>query len=167
MKGVNYCWTTVKILEYFTQTSGGVITFQPHIGLITLHEDNGDDKKLLLGELAALAQAIHNRIARKEYEHTPLFPVLMISLFGPQHGRILQANFEKSGNLQVHKTKCFEFNKKNDKDMNRFLCFIMSKPRVGLKLEFPDQDDNSKSGKRALGRSDTDEEKMALKRAKA
>lgn len=50
--GANYSWTTVKRLGYFTEKHSGS-TYQPHIGLITLHEENADDETLLLGELAA------------------------------------------------------------------------------------------------------------------
>lgn len=91
----------------------------------------------------------------------------MISLSGPQHGRILQANFEKPENLRVHKAMCFEFKKKDDEHMDRILCFIMGNPRVGLKLDFLGQNDNSKLGKQPLGQSDTDGDIMALKRGRA
>lgn len=36
--------------------------------VITLHDEDGKDGKLLLGELAALAQALHNRLWQKEEE---------------------------------------------------------------------------------------------------
>lgn len=65
----------MKRFEYSTKTNRGVTTYQPHIGLVTLHEDIGDDEKLFLGELAALEQAIHHRIAQKEYKNKSLFPV--------------------------------------------------------------------------------------------
>lgn len=72
--GAIYSWTTVKIFIYFTEKESGII-YQPYIGLITLHEENGDDETLLLGELAALMQAIHYRLAQDEYKHISLFPV--------------------------------------------------------------------------------------------
>lgn len=64
----------------------------------------------------------------------------MISLFGPQHGRIIQANYDGSGKLQVYKTKCFDFMTRKDEGINFCLRFILSKPRARLKLEFPDPD---------------------------
>lgn len=33
----------------------------------------------------------------------------MMSLFGPEHGRIPQANYDGSGKLHVWRTKCFDF----------------------------------------------------------
>lgn len=66
------------------------------------------------------------------------YNVLMISFFGPQHGRIIQAKYNESGKLQVWKTKCFNLMTNNDEYVNLFLSSIMSKPRMGVKLEFPE-----------------------------
>lgn len=66
------------------------------------------------------------------------YNVLMISFFGPQHGRTIQAKYNEPGKLQVWKTKCFNLMTNNDEYVNLFLSFIMSKPRMGVKLEFPE-----------------------------
>ncbi|KAJ5566877.1 hypothetical protein N7535_006183 [Penicillium sp. DV-2018c] len=53
--------------------------------------------------------AIRNRLDQKEFEKTSLFPVLAISFFGPRHGRLLQANFTKSGILKVRASPVYSF----------------------------------------------------------
>jgi len=60
----------------------------------------------------------------------------MISLFGPQHGRILQAHYGESGMFDVQMTIFFDFTTKNDDNIDFLLSFITSGPRVG---EFPDE----------------------------
>lgn len=61
------------MFEHFTKKVPGII-YKPHINLATLHEKNGDDGTLLLRDLAALVQAIHNWLAQDEYKHTSLSP---------------------------------------------------------------------------------------------
>lgn len=78
----NRTWTTIKNLNTLQIMTPAVIT---------LHDEDG---KLLLGELAALAQVLHNRLWQKEEEpgaddttsyafsHTSLFPVRPIESVG-------------------------------------------------------------------------------------
>ncbi|ODM20599.1 hypothetical protein SI65_03652 [Aspergillus cristatus] len=126
------CWSTVEKLHFFTENDKrDCAIYQPHIGLITLHDDNDKYGSLLLGELAAVAQALHDRLSRNRFKRTSLIPVLMISLFGPQHGRILQAHYGESGTFNVQMTRCFDFTTKNDDNIDLSLSFIISGPHLG------------------------------------
>jgi hypothetical protein len=59
----------------------------------------------------------------------PLFPVLVISLFGPRHGRLQQANFDNSGALLVRFSLIYNF---MDSDENMKLSFatIIANPEI-------------------------------------
>lgn len=67
----------------------------------------------------------------------------MLSLFGPRHGRILQANFDTSQKLNVRVTRIFSFLKKDSAPLDLFLRFLASTPRRDEDLEFyPEVDTN-------------------------
>ncbi|KOS41840.1 hypothetical protein ACN38_g7297 [Penicillium nordicum] len=71
-------------------------TTRPHIKLLTLTGAKAKEHELLHGELAPIANVLYCRLEQPEFEDTSLFPVLVISLFGPRHGRLLQAKFDNS-----------------------------------------------------------------------
>jgi len=68
-------WQTVQYSEYKEEGSS-----YPHITFITLQSVNGGEK-LLLGELAPLAQAICNRMGQEEFKEETDFPVRPIPAF--------------------------------------------------------------------------------------
>ncbi|KAL4918899.1 hypothetical protein BDW62DRAFT_180049 [Aspergillus aurantiobrunneus] len=61
--------------------------------LITIQEALPNNTDLLMGELAPIVQAIYNRLHWEMFSGVALFPVLMVSLSGPQHGRIIYGCF--------------------------------------------------------------------------
>lgn len=67
----------------------------------------------------------------------------MLSLFGPRHGRILQADFDTSQKLNVRVTRIFSFLKKDSAPLDLFLRILASTPRrdEDLKL-YPEVDTN-------------------------
>jgi len=74
------CWSIVEKLHLFTENDKHYrATYQPHTGLITLHDDNDKDGSLLLGELAIVAQALHDRLNRNRFKCTSLIPVELAS----------------------------------------------------------------------------------------
>ncbi|KAK2773654.1 hypothetical protein FQN53_004001 [Emmonsiellopsis sp. PD_33] len=132
-------WKTNGLYEYIADpASGKVDPHFPHLMLITLHGANGKNDRLLVGELANAVQAIFNRMEQDEFRDTTLFPVLVISLFGPQHGRLIVAHFECSGILHVHYTDCFSFmtNAEAKDQLDLFLRYMVSKPLGGPEREF-------------------------------
>jgi hypothetical protein len=58
----------------------------------------------------------------------------MLSLFGPRHGRLLQAKFDNSGTLNVWSSPIYNFVDNNEK-MNLFVRYNNCKPRDGKEFE--------------------------------
>ncbi|KAJ9243707.1 hypothetical protein DTO169E5_2622 [Paecilomyces variotii] len=85
-----------------------------------------------------IAQAIRNRLRQKEFEKTSLFPVLAVSLFGPRHGRLLQANFNNSSILEVRSSPIYSFLRKDSAPFELFLRYCACEPLDGPEYEFSD-----------------------------
>ncbi|RWQ91989.1 hypothetical protein C8Q69DRAFT_448072 [Paecilomyces variotii] len=113
-------------------------TIRPHIMLIICTGAEAKDNELLFGELGPIAQAIRNRLRQKEFEKTSLFPVLAVSLFGPRHGRLLQANFNNSSILEVRSSPIYSFIRKDSAPFELFLRYYACEPLDGPEYEFSD-----------------------------
>ncbi|KAJ5197224.1 hypothetical protein N7449_007703 [Penicillium cf. viridicatum] len=112
-------------------------TTSPHIMLVVCTEDDATKAdELLFGELGSITQAIRKRLDQKEFEKTSLFPVLAISFFGPRHGRLLQANFTKSGILKVRVSPIYSFVRKAEAPFDLFLRYYACDPQDGPEYEF-------------------------------
>ncbi|KAJ9205262.1 hypothetical protein C8Q69DRAFT_510514 [Paecilomyces variotii] len=118
-------------------------TLRPHIILLICTGAEAKDNELLLGELGPIAQAIENRLQQKEFEKTSLFPVLAISLFGPRHGRLLQAHFDKSGILKVLVSPIYSFLSRTDAPSELFLRYYVSEPQDGPEYEFWSEEEDT------------------------
>lgn len=55
--------------------------------------------------------------------------VLLISLFGPRHGRILQAVYRPSGKLELRLTRVHDLTKMNEGPLGLYLRYLASYPR--------------------------------------
>ncbi|KAF3394242.1 hypothetical protein F1880_005530 [Penicillium rolfsii] len=109
-------------------------TTRPHIKLVTFTGAKAEENELLHGELAPIANALYCRLEQPEFENTSLFPVLVISLFGPRHGRLLQAKFDNSGTLIVRSSPIYNF-VDSDEKMKLFVRYNNCKPRDGPEIE--------------------------------
>ncbi|KAJ5545432.1 hypothetical protein N7461_007736 [Penicillium sp. DV-2018c] len=118
-------------------------TTSPHIMLVVCTRDDAPKAdELLFGELGSITQAIRNRLDQKEFEKTSLFPVLAISFFGPRHGRLLQANFTKSGILKVRASPVYSFVRKAEARFDLFLRYYACDPQDGPEYEFYSDEDS-------------------------
>ncbi|PKY00947.1 hypothetical protein P168DRAFT_293330 [Aspergillus campestris IBT 28561] len=115
-------------------------TICPHMMLVMYTGAVAIEGELLFCELGCIAQVIHNRLQQKEFEKTSLFPVLIISLFGPRHGRLIQARFNKSGILKVRASPIYSFVRKDEAPWNLFLRYHACEPRDGPNIEFFDDE---------------------------
>lgn len=61
---------------------------------------------------------------------------MAISLFGPRHGRLLQAKFNKSGVLKIRASPIYSFRYKAEAPFDLFLRYQACKPRHGVEYEF-------------------------------
>ncbi|KAL4779202.1 hypothetical protein BJX76DRAFT_361998 [Aspergillus varians] len=110
-------WWRSEIYEYESRDTDGGEGFLPHIILVTTQSCNGHHGSVIQGELAAIVTAMRNRsrqptvwecedsdedmylkfgcneLSESElcFKNERRFPVLMVSLVGPQHGRIYYA----------------------------------------------------------------------------
>lgn len=119
-------WNTPCIRQWLDDFEN-LETIRPHIKLVTLTGAKAKENELLHGEVASIANALYCRLEQPEFEDTSLFPVLVISLFGPRHGRLLQAQFDNSGILVVRSSPIYNFVDNDDK-MQLFLRYNNCKP---------------------------------------
>ena len=71
--------------------------------------------------------------------------MLIVSLFGPRHGRLVQAKFNKSGVLKVRASPIYSFVRKDEAPWNLFLRYHACEPRDGPNIEFGDDEEESVS----------------------
>lgn len=62
--------------------------------------------------------------------------MLAISFFGPRHGRLLQANFTKSGILKVRVSPIYSFVHQAEAPFDLFLRYYACDPQDGPEYEF-------------------------------
>ncbi|OJJ51110.1 hypothetical protein ASPZODRAFT_21611 [Penicilliopsis zonata CBS 506.65] len=117
-------------------------TLRPHIMLIVCTGAETSNDELLYGELGPIAQTIQNRLNQTEFENTSLFPVLVLSLFGPRHGRILQAKYNKSGVLKVHASPIYSFRFKATSPFDLFLRYQACEACHGPEYEFDSDEED-------------------------
>lgn len=53
----------------------------------------------------------------------------MISLFGPRHGRVLQAVYRHTGNMELRTTRVQDLTKMDEAPIDLFLRYLASYPR--------------------------------------
>ncbi|KAJ5543216.1 hypothetical protein N7461_009219 [Penicillium sp. DV-2018c] len=109
-------------------------TTRPHIKLVTLTSAKAKESELLHGEIGSIANAIQCRVHQPEFRNASIFPVLMLSFFGPRHGRILQAKLDNSGTLKVWSSPIYNF-VDSDEKMKLFVRYNNCKPRDGREFE--------------------------------
>ncbi|OQD70511.1 hypothetical protein PENDEC_c023G00917 [Penicillium decumbens] len=66
----------------------------PHLRIATINYGLLYEDRLLVSELSAIAQVLEKRVHQPQLQETIYFPVLLISLFGPRNGRIVQAHYD-------------------------------------------------------------------------
>jgi hypothetical protein len=71
--------------------------------------------------------------------------VLVISLFGPRHGRLLQARFTKSGILKVRASAIHSFEKRDNALSDLYLRYLACEPKGGEEFEFYSDEDEDTS----------------------
>ncbi|KAL1982720.1 hypothetical protein VTN96DRAFT_971 [Rasamsonia emersonii] len=110
-------WATTLVLEYEMEND---MLVHPHVILMTVQSCNGKDGSMLLGVLAPIIAAMRNRANQPkvdedgeellprqlEFEKEERFPVLMVSLLGPQHGRLFYVCMD-GGNLMIRQSDLF------------------------------------------------------------
>ncbi|KAJ5807067.1 hypothetical protein N7474_010659 [Penicillium riverlandense] len=126
-------------------------TICAHVMLVICSGAKAKDDELLFSELGPIAQVIQNRLSQKEFENTSFFPVLAVSLFGPRHGRLLQAKFDQSSILKVQISPIYSFRYRADAPFKLFLRYYGCEPRAGPESElYSDEDTPTQAAETAI-----------------
>ncbi|KAJ6178283.1 hypothetical protein N7519_008744 [Penicillium mononematosum] len=119
-------WRFRSLQEWWTNVD---MLAGPSTQIVIFTDGIGKEDRLLLSELGAIVQVIAFRRTRPVFSHYHIFPVLMLSFFGPRHGRILQACYDsRSQQLEIQISPIFSFLRKNDESFDIFLRFMASYP---------------------------------------
>ncbi|KAL2824419.1 hypothetical protein BDW59DRAFT_147628 [Aspergillus cavernicola] len=146
-------WDT-DIYEYNMTNAAGQKLFLPHTITISIQSSNGHNGSIIHGELASIVTAMRNR-ARQPTVWTPedsdeeaesmtggnqelpeselrfrtekRFPVLMVSVVGPQHARIYYACMAGQ-ELIIRQSELYSFEKQDIDLLNYFSCVLLSSP---------------------------------------
>ncbi|KAI1835430.1 hypothetical protein DTO027I6_2811 [Penicillium roqueforti] len=126
-------WTAHSIRQWLDDFKDPKTT-RPHIKLVTLTGTKAKENELQHSELASIANTLYCRLEQPEFGDTSFFPVLVISLFGPRHGRLLQAKFDNSGTLFVRSSPIYNF-VDSDGKIELFVRYNNCNPRDGPEIE--------------------------------
>ncbi|CAG8100744.1 unnamed protein product [Penicillium nalgiovense] len=123
-------WRFRWLREWWTKDSWDAdVLAGPSTQLIISTDGIGKEDRLLLGEIGAIVQVIAFRRIQPEFSHCHIFPALMLSFFGPRHGRILQACYDsRSQKLKLRISPTVSFLEKNNYAFDLFLRFMASYP---------------------------------------
>ncbi|KAF9886490.1 hypothetical protein FE257_011397 [Aspergillus nanangensis] len=125
---------------------------------MSTHDSVGENGALLYGELAAVVTIMYQRASQpilpedeeeeagmfeeldnageesdgfpRAFPTEQRFPVLMASLFGPQHGRLIYAMVE-GGRLVIHQSRIYSFEKEATAPFDLFARWLLSAPAEG------------------------------------
>ncbi|KAI2794154.1 hypothetical protein POX_a00744 [Penicillium oxalicum] len=130
-----------KVRAKYEWRNKGIV--RPHIMLVVRTGAIAFEGELLFCELSCIAQAIKNRLMQMEFEATSLIPVFVISLCGPGNGRLIQANYDKSGILRVRASPVYPLQGRDSPSWRLFLQYLACGPYNGTDAE--DADDSTES----------------------
>ncbi|CAP86283.1 hypothetical protein E8E15_005837 [Penicillium rubens] len=130
-------WDLQSLQEWWTKDSWDAdVLAGPSTQLVITTDGIGMEERLLLSELGAIVQVIMFRRIQPEFRDWHIFPVLMLSFFGPRHGRILQACYDSySEQLELCISPIFNFLEKDNESFDLFLRFMASSPPETMGLD--------------------------------
>ncbi|PWY88201.1 hypothetical protein BO70DRAFT_377762 [Aspergillus heteromorphus CBS 117.55] len=105
----------------------------PHIIMLVEHytPEPVTDHILLRHELAFLIRAMEIRLDEGCFPKDQPQPVLMVSLVGPQHGRIIQAHIDGTPRMVVAYSRLYSFEKNEGAPFDLFCRWLLANP-VGV-----------------------------------
>ncbi|KAE8154999.1 hypothetical protein BDV25DRAFT_146821 [Aspergillus avenaceus] len=101
---IGFNWYAVSVTDY---PAGNY----PHFKAILESEAIGDDR-LLRGEIMTITDIMATRLRTKSLRPHIVAPILVISLMGPRHCRVLEADFDGKF-LNIRATKLYDFTQRN------------------------------------------------------
>ncbi|GLB05464.1 hypothetical protein AtubIFM57258_000753 [Aspergillus tubingensis] len=104
LESVGFNWYAVTVTEY---PEGNY----PHFKAILESEAIGDSR-LLRGEIMTITDIMAARLRTRSLRSHIIAPMLVISLMGPRHARVLEADFDGEM-LNIRASKLYDFSREN------------------------------------------------------
>ncbi|KKK24735.1 hypothetical protein ARAM_007177 [Aspergillus rambellii] len=101
---IGFNWYAVSVTDY-------PLGNYPHFKAILESEAIGDDR-LLRGEIMTITDIMATRLKTKSLRQHIVAPMLVVSLMGPRHCRVLEADFDGKF-LNIRASKLYDFTQKN------------------------------------------------------
>ncbi|KAK2755039.1 hypothetical protein FQN54_006567 [Arachnomyces sp. PD_36] len=146
------CQTVLESLPDPENPENNNMTANPHVTLMNVLACDGNEDSIQIGELASIVVAMNNRLCQPEtygeedeenlfdnasrseirarkraFPQEKRFPVLMISLMGPQHARLSYACMDGK-TLMILQSRLYSFEVEADAPSDFFARFILSRP---------------------------------------
>ncbi|KAJ9199471.1 hypothetical protein C8Q69DRAFT_441138 [Paecilomyces variotii] len=116
-----------KVSQWYVESVYCHNSKYPHVKATMISDHEGNDGTLFRGELLALIRLIRGRLATKSVAHYSNYPVLLFSMMGVQHVRILQAYMDSS-TLVIQKSKLYDCRHKNSGLLDFLIAWFLSSP---------------------------------------
>ncbi|PWY84809.1 hypothetical protein BO70DRAFT_313017 [Aspergillus heteromorphus CBS 117.55] len=101
---IGFSWEAAAVTELADPTI-------PHIKAMLISDAMGDER-LLRGEIMTITDIMATRLRTKTFRPHVVAPILLVSLMGPRHARVLEASFDGQ-TLTVRSTELFDFTQRN------------------------------------------------------
>ncbi|KAB8220908.1 hypothetical protein BDV33DRAFT_171119 [Aspergillus novoparasiticus] len=93
----------------------------------TYNNVKATDQTILRGELLLILRLMFTQLRKRRFLKHMVAPVLIFSIVGPQHARIIEAIFDGS-NLVLRTTKIFDLRYKNVQGLKDFAEYYLGPP---------------------------------------
>ncbi|RAL16589.1 uncharacterized protein BO97DRAFT_420891 [Aspergillus homomorphus CBS 101889] len=153
---------------HFFETVSDNTVLYPHITIIRGEPKNGQEDKILYGELATLITAMRNRANQRKVQSSeernallsadkdpaefPFlfpdeehFPVLLISCVGPQHARIFYACMDER-KLHIRQSRLFSFEQRSTAPVSFFGSMLLNRAVMQVSEDELAEDDEVEKG---------------------
>ncbi|OQD60634.1 hypothetical protein PENPOL_c021G03379 [Penicillium polonicum] len=101
---IEFNWYAVSVTDY---PAGN----RPHFKVILESDVNGDDR-LLRGEIMTITDIMAARLRTKSLRPHIVAPILVLSLMGPRHARVLEADLDGEI-LNIRASRLYDFTRRN------------------------------------------------------
>ncbi|RAH67365.1 uncharacterized protein BO66DRAFT_422169 [Aspergillus aculeatinus CBS 121060] len=105
LEATGFNWYAVSVTDYWTGN-------YPHFKVMLESDAIGDENKLLRGEIMTITDIMAARLRTKSLRPHIVAPILVVSLMGPRHARVLEADYDGK-TLNIRASKLYDFTKKN------------------------------------------------------
>ncbi|OOF97551.1 hypothetical protein ASPCADRAFT_129231 [Aspergillus carbonarius ITEM 5010] len=106
---IKFNWEAVSVTDYLGSN-------YPHFKVMLASDAMGDDR-LLRGEIVTITDIMAARLRTKSLRPHIVAPILVFSLVGLRHARVVEADFDGEM-LNIRSSKLYDFTKKNTDAVN-------------------------------------------------